>query len=120
MEALPGRRAHGTVRFMDGAPAVASLDLHISQGSDEEMDRPPVPSRAGSDRRYSGRRAKWTWLAYNRRVDIVLEPKGTQSAEAYLNDAKDVADLACPYATRHYRTCRTMSSNLPVIPWTGR
>ncbi|MGB6431992.1 MAG: OmpA family protein, partial [Candidatus Acidiferrales bacterium] len=30
---------------------------------------------------------KATWLAYNRRVDIVLEPAGDASAEAYPNDA---------------------------------
>ena len=32
---------------------------------------------------------KATWLAYNRRVDIILEPKGQESTEAYPNDATD-------------------------------
>ena len=34
-----------------------------------------------------------TWLAYNRRVDIVLEPEGQQSAETYPADAPDARIL---------------------------
>ena len=36
---------------------------------------------------------KTTWLAYNRRVDIVLEPKGRASAEVYPADAADARIL---------------------------
>jgi len=32
---------------------------------------------------------KATWMAYNRRVDIVLEPNGTKSTESYPNGASD-------------------------------
>jgi hypothetical protein len=39
------------------------------------------------------RRKKATWLAYNRRVDIVLEPAGQESTEAYPNDAPDARVL---------------------------
>jgi len=38
-------------------------------------------------------RKKATWLAYNRRVDIVLEPTGQKSAESYPNDAADARVL---------------------------
>jgi hypothetical protein len=34
-------------------------------------------------------RKKATWLAYNRRVDIVLEPTGQQSTQAYPNETPD-------------------------------
>lgn len=34
-----------------------------------------------------------TWLAYNRRVDIVLEPSGQQSTRAFPNDAPDAQTL---------------------------
>ena len=34
-----------------------------------------------------------TWLAYNRRVDIVLEPAGQQSAETYPDGAPDARIL---------------------------
>jgi outer membrane protein OmpA-like peptidoglycan-associated protein len=33
---------------------------------------------------------KATWLAYNRRADIVLEPRGTESKQEYPNDVADV------------------------------
>jgi hypothetical protein len=36
---------------------------------------------------------KATWLAYNRRVDIILEPVGQESTEAYPNDAGDARIL---------------------------
>jgi len=36
---------------------------------------------------------KATWLAYNRRTDIVLEPTGQQSTEAYPNQAGDAKIL---------------------------
>lgn len=38
-------------------------------------------------------RTKDTWLAYNRRVDIILEPTGQQSAKAFPNDASDARIL---------------------------
>ena len=34
-----------------------------------------------------------TWLAYNRRVDVVLEPTGEQSMETFPNDASDARIL---------------------------
>ena len=34
-------------------------------------------------------RKKATWLAYNRRVDIILEPTGQESTQAYPNDTPD-------------------------------
>lgn len=36
---------------------------------------------------------KTTWLAYNRRVDIVLQPTGQESAEVYPDDAPDARIL---------------------------
>jgi hypothetical protein len=36
---------------------------------------------------------KATWLAYNRRVDVILEPSGQQSTEAYPNDSPDARIL---------------------------
>ncbi len=38
-------------------------------------------------KKWMTKREKATWLAYNRRVDILLEPKGQESAEIYPNDA---------------------------------
>jgi hypothetical protein len=38
-------------------------------------------------------RKKATWLAFNRRVDIILEPAGQESTKAYPNDAPDARVL---------------------------
>jgi hypothetical protein len=38
-------------------------------------------------------RKKATWLAYNRRVDIILEPTGQESTQAYPNDTPDALVL---------------------------
>lgn len=34
-------------------------------------------------------KAKATWMAYNRCVDIILEPTGKQSTDAYPNTSSD-------------------------------
>ena len=34
-----------------------------------------------------------TWLAYNRRADVILEPEGEKSEEAYPNDVADARIL---------------------------
>ena len=39
------------------------------------------------------RGSRTTWLAYNRRVDIVLEPSGQESAKEYPNDMTDARIL---------------------------
>jgi OmpA family/PEGA domain len=38
-------------------------------------------------------RAKATWLAYNRRVDIILEPSGQESTKAFPNNVSDARIL---------------------------
>jgi outer membrane protein OmpA-like peptidoglycan-associated protein len=37
--------------------------------------------------KWMAKRERATWLAYNRRVDIILEPKGEESTDLYPNDA---------------------------------
>ncbi len=52
-----------------------------------EAANPPKPAK------WMRRDKRTTWLAYNRRVDIVLEPEGQQSAETYPDDAPDARIL---------------------------
>src|SRR5580692_4296034 len=52
----------------------------------ESQDPQPQP-------KWMQNKKKATWLAYNRRVDIILEPKGQESTEAYPNDAPDARIL---------------------------
>ena len=62
-------------------------------GQDEELSRSDVAKLQSEDQQkpadWMTHNAKATWMAYNRRVDIVLEPAGQQSTEAYPNGASD-------------------------------
>ena len=62
-------------------------------GQDEELSRSDVAKLQSEDQQkpadWMTHHAKATWMAYNRRVDIVLEPAGQQSTEAYPNGASD-------------------------------
>ena len=55
---------------------------------------------------------KATWLAYNRRVDIILEPKGQESTEAYPNDAPD-ARVLWQRAVPQLKAVETASKAVP-------
>jgi len=62
-----------------------------AEGKQHELSKKEVGSLQKED---AEKPEKWmtshsqaTWLAYNRRVDIILEPTGKQSTEAYPNDA---------------------------------
>jgi hypothetical protein len=43
--------------------------------------------------RWETRNRRTTWLAYNRRADVILQPKGEKSEEAYPNDVADTRIL---------------------------
>jgi hypothetical protein len=67
------------------------------EGKEHQLDEPQVESLQSQDpqkpQKWMDSRKKATWLAYNRRVDIVLEPAGQESTEAYPNDAPDARIL---------------------------
>jgi hypothetical protein len=67
-----------------------------ADGKDNELDRKQVDSLQEENPQKppewmtKGTKAKTaTWMAYNRRVDIILEPAGQQSVQEYPNDASD-------------------------------
>ena len=61
-----------------------------AEGKGKQMDRKAVESLQSKDEqrpeKWMTRDQKATWLAYNRRVDIMLEPSGQQSTKMYPND----------------------------------
>jgi hypothetical protein len=67
------------------------------EGKDHQIDEQQVESLQSQDpqkpQKWMNSRKKATWLAYNRRVDIVLEPAGQESTEGYPNDAPDARIL---------------------------
>jgi hypothetical protein len=68
-----------------------------TEGKDNQLEEQQVENLQSQDpqkpQKWMMRRKKTTWLAYNRRVDIVLEPAGQESTEAYPNDAPDTRVL---------------------------
>jgi hypothetical protein len=67
------------------------------EGKDRQLDAQQVENLQSQDpqkpRKWMNSRKKATWLAYNRRVDIVLEPAGQKSTEAYPNEAPEARVL---------------------------
>ena len=68
-----------------------------AMGKEQQLDVKEVEKLQMKDsekpEKWMMRQTKATWLAYNRRVDVVLEPNGQQSAEAYPNDEPDARIL---------------------------
>jgi OmpA family protein len=68
-----------------------------AEGKNNQLDKQEVENLQSQDpqkqQAWMMRREKATWLAYNRRVDIILEPAGQESTEAYPNDAPDARVL---------------------------
>ena len=68
-----------------------------ADGKQQELSTKDVAKLQAQDpqtpQKWMKHRSSATWLAYNRRVDIILEPTGKQSAEAYPNDASDARIL---------------------------
>jgi hypothetical protein len=62
-------------------------------GKDQQLDEKKVEALQSQDpekpEKWETRQMRTTWLAYNRRADVILEPEGEASAEAYPNDVAD-------------------------------
>ncbi len=62
-------------------------------GKDQQLSEAEVAALQSKDpekpEKWEARGKHTTWLAYNRRADVLLEPQGQQSTEAYPNDATD-------------------------------
>lgn len=68
-----------------------------AEGEQQELSAKEVgklqKANAQKPEKWMMHRSKATWLAYNRRVDIILEPAGKESTDAYPNDASDARIL---------------------------
>lgn len=68
-----------------------------AKGKEDELDKDKVQELVSQNQaeptKWMKRNKKATWLAYNRRADIVLEPRGTESAETYPAEATDARVL---------------------------
>jgi hypothetical protein len=88
---LSRRRAELVKRYLVSQGISASVIEVRAEGKDHELNKEEVKKLQAQDPEAP---PKWmkghlesTWMAYNRRVDILREPAGQQSTEAYPNDA---------------------------------
>ena len=96
-QALSERRAAEIKAFIvsQGVPSdkiqtrAAGKDQQIAEGKVESLQSqdPEKPEE------WESRHMRTTWLAYNRRGDIILEPKGQLSEEEYPNDVSEARIL---------------------------
>jgi OmpA family/PEGA domain len=66
-------------------------------GKDQQLSEAKVDILQSQDpekpEKWETRQQRRTWLAYNRRADVILEPKGQESEQAYPNDVADARIL---------------------------
>jgi len=90
-QALSERRAELAKAYLvsKGVPA-SELEVQ-AKGKDDQLGMKKVETLQAEDaqkpEKWMTKNEKATWLAYNRRVDVVLEPTGKKSTEMYPNDA---------------------------------
>jgi len=94
---LSARRARLVKNYLVSQGIPADKIKSRAEGKRRELSAKQV---AMLQRKDAEKPEKWmmshaqdTWLAYNRRVDIILEPAGQQSAKAFPNDASDARVL---------------------------
>ena len=94
---LSERRANLVKSYLVSQGIPAAKIQTRADGKEQELSKKKVATLQGEDPQkpetWMTRRSAATWLAYNRRVDIILEPTGKESAEAYPNDASDARIL---------------------------
>jgi OmpA family protein/PEGA domain-containing protein len=96
-EALSMRRAEVVKNYLVSQGIPADKIETRAEGKEHELTEQDVTSLQAQDPQpqpaWMKNKKKATWLAYNRRVDVILEPKGQQSTEAYPNEAPDARIL---------------------------
>lgn len=96
-QALSERRASEVKKYLVSQGISADMIETRAVGKDKQLDQNKVSALQSEDTQkppdWMSKKEKQTWLAYNRRVDIILEPVGQESTEAYPNDSKDARIL---------------------------
>ena len=95
--ALSERRAKLVKDYLVSQGIAADKVEIRAEGKNRQLDKQRVEDLQSQDTqnppKWMMNRKKATWLAYNRRVDIILEPAGQESTEAYPNDAPEARVL---------------------------
>ena len=96
-QALSARRAALVKDFLVSNGLAADKIQTRAEGKNDQIDAKTVQGLESTD---SQKPASWmlkhkkaTWLAYNRRADLILEPTGQESTKAYPNQSADTKIL---------------------------
>jgi peptidoglycan-associated lipoprotein len=96
-QSLSERRAEAAKSYLVSQGVPADKIETRAEGKDSELTEEQVMNLQSQDPQaqpaWMKNKKKATWLAYNRRVDVILEPIGQESTEAYPNDAPDARVL---------------------------
>jgi len=96
-QALTERRAELIRSYLVSQGVPSDKIQTKAVGKDQELDEARVAELQSKDpqkpEKWETRGKHTTWLAYNRRGDVILEPEGQQSTEAYPNDVAETRIL---------------------------
>lgn len=96
-QALSERRAELVKDYLVSRGIAAEKVETRAEGKDSQLDDQRVENLQSQNskkpQQWMIQRKKSTWLAYNRRVDIILEPAGQESTATYPNDSPDARVL---------------------------
>jgi hypothetical protein len=96
-QALSERRANLVKNYLVAQGVDADKIEIRAEGKDKQLDRQTVIALQSKDpekpEKWMTKHARTTWLAYNRRADVVLQPRDVQSTEDYPNDVTDARVL---------------------------
>jgi hypothetical protein len=94
---LSERRAELVKSYLISQGVPADKIQIRAEGKEQQLSEKKVAQLQSNDtekpEKWMKRGSRTTWLAYNRRVDIVLEPSGQESAKEYPNDMTDARIL---------------------------
>lgn len=94
---LSERRAELVKNYLVSQGIAADKIEIRADGKKKELKQKQVSALQTEDsqkpQRWMAHNPRATWLAYNRRVDIILEPAGKQSAETFPNGSSDARIL---------------------------
>ncbi len=95
--ALSERRAELVKDYLISQGIATDKIQTRAEGKDQELTEQNVKELQSQDKqtpqKWMMNQKKVTWLAYNRRVDIVLQPIGQRSMEVYPNDSPEARIL---------------------------
>ncbi len=96
-QALSERRAKLVRDYLVANGVPADKIKTEAKGKTDQLQMKKVEELQAKDpqkpEKWMAKKEKTTWLAYNRRADVILEPKGQASTEMYPNDVADAKIL---------------------------